>query len=253
MKRRAFIGFFGAAAASSAISARAQQAAKIPRVGVLWHAGSTQEEGSNFTALVAGFPEIGYVVDRSIILEHRFPGEIPEKFQRMAAELVASGVDVLVAIGANAAPYAKEATIRIPVVFALVPDPLGANLVKSLARPEANVTGFSNSASDLIGKRMELCKELIPELSRVALLVNTNSQLATGYIDAVAAAASYLGLSASPFLWRSPEQLETVFAEMKDARIQLVMTNPDGWAFTYRTTIAKFALAHRLPWSTYSK
>ena len=253
MRRRAFIGFVGGAAANWAIAARAQQAAKVPRVGVLWHASSAEEEGSNFTALVAGFSEIGYVVGRSIILEHRFPAELPAQFRSMAAELVASGVDVLVAIGANAAPYAKEAATRIPVVFAIVPDPLGSNLVKSLARPEANVTGLSNSASDLIGKRMELCKEIIPGLSRVGLLVNANSQLATAYVNAIAAAASYLGLSASSFLWRSPEELESVFAEIKGAGIQLVMTHPDGWAFTHRAAIAKFALANRLPLSTWSK
>ena len=82
----------------------------------------------------------------------------------MASELVASGVDVLVTIGANAAPYAKEATTTIPVVFAVVPDPLGNKLIKSLARPEANVTGLSNSASDLTGKRLEILREIIPGL-----------------------------------------------------------------------------------------
>ena len=97
-----------------------------------------------------GFRDIGYTEGRDIVLEHRFPGEVPEKFRSMAAELVASKVDVLVAVGANTPPYAKEATI--PVVFALVPDPLGSKLVKSLARPEANVTGLSNTAFDLIGK-----------------------------------------------------------------------------------------------------
>ena len=99
----------------------------------------------------------------------------------MAAELVASGVDVLVVIGANAPPYAKEATKTIPIVFALMPDPIGSKLVNNLARPEANVTGLSNSASDIVGKRLAFFKEVIPGLSRVALLVNSNSSLAAGY------------------------------------------------------------------------
>jgi putative ABC transport system substrate-binding protein len=103
----------------------------------LWHAGSAEEEGANFKALVKGFADVGTIEGRPIILEHRFPNERPEQFRSMAAELAASKVDVLVAIGANAAPYAKEVTSTIPVVFALVPDPLGINLVKSLARPEA--------------------------------------------------------------------------------------------------------------------
>jgi ABC-type uncharacterized transport system substrate-binding protein len=179
--RRDFIMLLGGAAVAWPLAARAQQGTRIPRVGVLWHAGSAEEEGSNFRALVKGFAALGYVEGRSIILEHRFPNERPENFRSMAAELVTSGVDVLVSVGANAAPYAKEATTTIPVVFALVPDPLGSKLIKSLARPEANVTGLSNSAADLIGKRLEIFREIIPGLSRVALLVNSNSQLARVY------------------------------------------------------------------------
>jgi len=175
MRRREFIKAALVVATFSPLGALAQPSRKIPRIGVLWHAGSAQDEGSNFPALLKGFSDLGYIDGRNIVLEHRFPNEVPAQFERMAAELAASGVDVLVAIGANAAPYAKAATKSIPVVFAIVPDPLGSNLVKSLARPEANVTGFSNSASDLVGKRLELLKELVPELSRVALLVNSNS------------------------------------------------------------------------------
>jgi putative tryptophan/tyrosine transport system substrate-binding protein len=171
----------------------------------------------------------------------------------MAADLVAGGVDVLVAVGANGAPYAKAATTKIPVVFAIVPDPLGSDLVKSLARPEANVTGFSNSASDLIGKRLELLRELVPGLSRVALLVNSNSKLAAPYSDNFQAAASNLGLSASTFRWLGPDDLEAVFAAMKTADVQAFMINPDGWAFTYRAAIAKLATANRLVLSSWSR
>ena len=191
--RRNFLATLGSAAAAWPLAARAQQAARIPRVGVLWHAGSAEEEGSNFRALVKGFADLGYVEGRSIVLEHRFPNERSDQFRSMAAELVASRVDVLVSVGANAAPYAKEATTTIPVVFALVPDPLGSKLIKSLARPEENVTGLSNSASDLIGKRLELFKEVVPGLSRVALLVNANSQLASVYTNTTNTAAAALG------------------------------------------------------------
>jgi len=243
----------GGAAAAWPFAVVAQQNTRLPKVGVLWHAGSAQEEGTNFKALVAGFSDIGYVDGRNITLEHRFPSEIPAQFRSMAAELVASGVDVLVAIGANAPPYAKEATTKIPVVFALVPDPLGSNLVKSLARPEANVTGFSNSASDLIGKRLELYKEIIPGLSRVGLLVNANSKLAATYAEAVRSAASNLGLSGYIFEWRSPEDLEAVFEAMKAAGVQAIITNPDGWAYTYRATIAKLAIVNGLALSTWSR
>jgi len=224
MRRREFITLLGGAAAAWPLVARAQQTAKIPRVGVLWHAGSAEQEGSNFRALVKGFAAIGYVEGRSIVLEHRFPNEQSEKFRNMAAELVASGVDVLVSVGANAAPYAKEATTTIPVVFVLVPDPLGSKLIKSLARPEANVTGLSNSAGEIIGKRLELFKEVIPGLSRIALLVNSNSQLVSSYEKTTIAAASTLGLSGQAFEWSAPEELDSVFAAMKVAGIQAVIT-----------------------------
>ena len=253
MRRRVFIQAGLVAAAISPLGALAQPSPKIPRIGVLWHAGSAQDEGSNFPALMQGFSDLGYTDGRNIVLEHRFPNEVPAQFERMAAELVASGVDVLVTIGANAAPYAKAATSKIPVVFAIVPDPLGSGLVKSLARPEANVTGFSNSASDLVGKRLELLRELVPGLSRVALLVNSNSKLATPYSDDFQKAASNLGLSGSAVTWRAPEDLQEVFAAMKRADVQALMINPDGWAFTYRTAIAKLAMANGLVLSSWSR
>ena len=136
---------------------------KIPHIGVLWHAANAEQEGTNYKAIVKGFADIGYIDGKTVVLEHRFPNEQPAQFRSMAAELVASGVDVLVVIGANAPPYAKEATKTIPIVFALMPDPIGSKLVNNLARPEANVTGLSNSASDIVGKRLALFKEVIPD------------------------------------------------------------------------------------------
>jgi putative ABC transport system substrate-binding protein len=251
--RREFITLLGTTAVSWPSTTNAQQAARIPRIGVLWHAGSAEQEGSNFKALVKGFAALGYVEGRSIILEHRFPDERPENFRRMAADLVATGVDVLVSIGANAAPYAKQATNTVPVVFALVPDPLGSRLVESLARPEANVTGLSNSAVDLIGKRLELFKEVIPGLSRIALLVNSNSQLASVYIDTFIPAAASLGLDGRAFMWGSPQELTSVFAAMKAARIQAVIINPDGWAFTHRWAISKLSIENEIPLSSWSR
>jgi putative ABC transport system substrate-binding protein len=253
MRRRDFIALAGGAAANWTFAARAQPSPKLPRVGVLWHAGSAEQEGTNYKALMKGFTDIGYIDGKTIVLDHRFPNEEPEKFRSMAADLVASNVDVLVAIGANAPPYAKDATKTIPIVFALVPDPFGAKLVTNLARPEANVTGLSNSASDIFGKRLELFKEIIPGMSSVALLVNSNSPLAAGYMNSIQTVAAALGLSGKAFTWRAPEELPAVFADMKAAGTQAVMFNPDGWAFTYRDTLSKLAIANRLPLSAYSR
>jgi putative tryptophan/tyrosine transport system substrate-binding protein len=252
MRRRAFITLLGAAAVAWPLAARAQPARKIPRIGVLWHAGSAEEEGSNFKALVKGFTDLGYVEGRTAILEHRFPNEVPERFRSMAAELVASGVDVLIAVGANAAPYAKNATTTIPVVFVLVSDPIGSGLVKSLARPEGNVTGISNYAADLIGKRLELFKEIVPGLSRVALLVNSNAQISSVYIDVFKAATANLGLFGGTYPWRLPDELVPAFDAMKQG-VQALITCPDGAAFTYRNLISRLAIERRLPLSTWSR
>jgi putative tryptophan/tyrosine transport system substrate-binding protein len=253
MKRREFIRLAGGIAAAKAFAANAQQPAKLPRIGVLWHAGSAEQEGTNYKELVKGLADMGYIDGKTVVLVHRFPNEQPAQFRSMAAELVAIGVDVLVAVGANAPPYAKEATTTIPIIFAIVPDPIGTKLVNNLARPEANVTGLSNSAGDLVGKRLALFKEVIPGLSRVALLVNSNSALAAGYEQMFQAAATNLELSGKIFPWRAPDELPSIFAAMKDAGIEAVMFNPDGWAFTFRDLIAKLALAKGLPLSAYSR
>ena len=131
--RREFITLIVAAAWP--LAARAQQTRTVPIVGVLWHAGSAEEEGPYFRALLQGFRDLGYIDGRNIKLEHRFPNETPERFRSMAAELVFLNVDVLVSVGNVASPYAKDATTTIPVVFTLVADPVGMKLVESFARP----------------------------------------------------------------------------------------------------------------------
>src|SRR5262249_2616929 len=223
MRPRGFIPLAGGAAANRTFVAPPPPSPQLPPVGVLWHAGSAEQEGTNYKALIKGFADIGYIDGKTIVLDQRFPNEEPAKFRSMAADLVASNVDVLVAIGANAPPYAKDATKTIPVVFALVPDPIGAKLVNNLARAEANVNGLSNWASDLFGQRLELFKEIIPGLSRVALLVNSNSPLAAGYTNSIQAVAAALELSGKAFTWRAPEELPSVFANMKAAGVQAVM------------------------------
>lgn len=253
MGRREFIALLGGAAVAWPLTARAQQTAKVPTIGVLWHAGSAEEEEPYFRALIEGFGALGYIDGRNIQFYHRFPNEVPERFKNMAAELVSLQVDVLASVGYVASVHAKNATATIPVVFMLVPDPVGSKLVDSLARPEANVTGLSNTASELIGKRLELLKEIVPGLSRVALLVNANSPLASTYINATQAAAVDLGLSGQSFTWRAPDELEAVFRAMKAVGVQAVITNPDGWAATYHEVIAKLAIANALALSVWAR
>jgi putative ABC transport system substrate-binding protein len=220
MKRRQFIRLIGGAAAAWPIAARAQQSSnKIPVVGVLWHAGSAEEEGPNFNALVEGFNALGYVDQNNIRLEHRFPNEVPDRFRSMAAELVASKVDVLVGVGTATAPYAKNATTTIPVVLTVAPDPVAAKLVDSFARPGGNVTALTYFAGELagFGKRLELLKEILPQLNRVAVLWNAANPYPAIVFKETQAVGRGLGIEVQSLEVRSPDDFDGAF---EDARRQ---------------------------------
>jgi putative ABC transport system substrate-binding protein len=254
MKRREFIAVMGGAAAAWPLAARAQQSSnKIPIVGVLWHAGSAEEEGPNFNALVEGFNALGYVDQNNIRLEHRFPNEVPDRFRSMAAELVASKVDVLVGVGTATAPYAKNATTTIPVVLTVAPDPVAAKLVDSFARPGGNVTALTYFAGELAGKRLQLLKDSIPGLSRVGLLVNPNALITRPYIKDSQVAAAKLGLTLHVFEARSVDELEPAFDKMAAAGMQAVAIMTDSLFFQGRAIIPKLALERRLPTCAFSR
>ena len=251
IRRREFIITLGGAAAWQ-FAARAQQGGRIPRIGFLWHAGSREEESPNIEAVIEGFAKLGYVEGRNIILEHRFPNEEPERFRTMAAELVALNVDVLM-VTATGAPYLRDATTKIPIVFVAVPDPVSMRLVQSLARPGGNMTGLSNFGEELAAKRLQLLKELVPGLSRVALLVNRDLLSKGFYIEGSRMAADKLGLAVQVFELTSVEDLEPTFDAMVQAGMQAVTLAQGGFAFSRRATVAKLALARRLALCAYNK
>ena len=252
MERRDFIRLACGTMVAVPTLARAQ-ARKTPRVGVLWHAGSAEEEGPYYRGLLQGFRDLGYVDGNSIILEHRFPNEMPDRFRSMAAELVALNVDVLVTVGTQTAPYAKNATTTIPVVFIFVPDAVGSQFVESLGRPGRNMTGLSNFGADIALKRLQLLKDIVPGLSRVALLVNPNTDVATLYRRVTDAAAADLGLVNHVFEARSLDELGPAFDAMVRARMQVVTINGEGLAYQHRAAIAQMALARRLPLGVWSR
>jgi putative ABC transport system substrate-binding protein len=198
MKRREFIAGLAGATAWPLV-ARAQESRRLPRVGVLWHAGSAEEEAIYLGALLEGLKGLGYIDSKTIVLEHRFPNEIPDRFISFAAELAALKPDVLVAVTRPAATAAQRATTTIPTVFIVVPDPVGTKLVASLARPGGNITGLTHVAVELSAKRLALFKEALPTASRAALLVNANDPLGMRrYIDESQAAATALGVTVYP-------------------------------------------------------
>jgi ABC-type uncharacterized transport system substrate-binding protein len=253
MERRTFFGMIAGSLLGAPLAVEAQETGRIPRVGVLWHAGSADEEGSYYTGLLEGFRDLGYVDGRNIILEHRFPNEMPERFRSMSAELVALKVDVLVTVGTQTAPYARDATTSIPVVFIFVPDPVGSNFVDSLRRPGRNMTGLSQFGLDIVLKRLQFLKDIIPGLSRVALLVNPNTEVASLYKRATEAAAAGLGLNNHTFEARSLDELGRAFDAMVKAGMQAVTINGEGLAYQQRAYVARMTLARRLPLAVWSR
>ena len=253
MERRTFFGMIAGSLLGAPLAVEAQPTGRIPRVGVLWHAGSADEEGSYYTGLLEGFRDLGYVDGRNIILEHRFPNEMPKRFRSMSAELVALKVDVLVTVGTQTAPYARDATTSIPVVFIFVPDPVGSKFVDSLRRPGRNMTGLSQFGLDIVLKRLQFLKDIIPGLSRVALLVNPNTEVASLYKRVTEAAAAELGLNNHTFEARSLDELGRAFDAMVKAGMQAVTINGEGLAYQQRAYVARTTLARRLPLAVWSR
>jgi len=251
MRRREFVSFLGGAAAWP-LAARAQTAGKIPKVGYLWHAGSAKEEHPYYEAVIEGFAKLGYVNGRNIVLEHRFPDEKPERFTSMAAELIAMNPDVLMG-GSVASFYLYSATKTVPIVFMFVPDPIGLKLVNSLAHPGGNATGLSNFGLDIAGKRVQLLKEVVPGLSRLAMLINSSQQSASMYVEVTRAAASRLGVTVEAFDARSREEVNGAFDAMVKAGMQGIIPAQGGTAFQWRFIIPKLAIEHRLPLCAFSR
>jgi putative tryptophan/tyrosine transport system substrate-binding protein len=227
------------------LAAPAQERSHIPKVGVLWHAGSAEAEAPYFGSLIEGFRDLGYGEGR-IVLEHRFPDEKPALFKSMAADLASTKPDVLVAVG-GAAPYAEQATATIPIVFMYVPDPLGSHLVESIRRPGGNATGLSNFSIELCGKRLAYLKEIVPDLSRVALLVNPSAKVSDLYIEQSNAAAPKLGLMTQAFPVRSVGELGGTFDAMVKSGMQAVVVNAESLFYEGKDTIAELQVARHLP------
>lgn len=247
MKRRDLTLLFGGMAVAWPFTSRAQLRKTIPRIGVLWHAGSADEEAIYMRALNQGFSDLGYVDGKSIALEHRFPDERPERFVSMARELAAIPVDILIAVTQPAALAAATATTKIPIVFNHVPDPVRAKLVSNLARPGRNITGLTNIAAAVAAKRVELLKEAFPRMMRISLLVNPSDPAMTTFVDEVGSAAVAFGLQTQTVEVRSVDDFERAFKGMAESGTEGLITAPNGLFYQGRALIGKLAMAHRIP------
>jgi putative tryptophan/tyrosine transport system substrate-binding protein len=248
MRRRDFITLFGGTAAMWPLAAHGQQSRKMHRIGVLWHGANAEEETIYLAALRQGLDDFGYVEGQNVVLEMRFPAEQYERFFVLAAELAQQNVDVLVSAAGIAAVACHRATTTIPIVSVNVPDPVGRKLVASLNRPGGNLTGLSNMAVELTSKRIELAKEMIKDLSRVALLVNTADEIGSrAYIAQGEAAGAQLGVAVVPVGVRDANTLEGAISKISTDDFQTMVVTHDGLFYVQRKRLADLALERRLP------
>ena len=246
MRRRDFVTVLGSAAALP-IAGHAQPA-RVPVVGVVWHAANEQEEAPFLEPFRATLRELGYVEGKNIALELRYPAERPELFASMARELVERRVDVLVAVSPLAAAAAKRATSTIPIVFVVHPNPVEAGIVASLAHPGGNITGFSNLIVELSAKQIELLREMIPGLKRIAVLVMpTFGPAGPRFSDEAMMAATRLGVEAIRHDVATVDDFEQAFAELHRLGVDAVLLAPTSVYVTERERIARLAIANRLP------
>jgi putative ABC transport system substrate-binding protein len=242
MQRRKFISLLGGAAAWP-LGARAQQPVKLPTIGFLGT--TTASAWQPWTAaFVQRLRELGWVEGGNVAIEYRWAEAHSERFPEIAAEFVRFKVDVIVT-GGNAAVAVKQATSVVPIVFVLG-DPVGTGLVASLARPGGNVTGLTNQQPDLAGKRLEILREVVPSLHRLAILANVDYPFAMLEMAEVQAAGGTLRLDVANFEIRRAEDIAPAFEALKGRADALYVVN-DALTVTNRIRINTLALAARLP------
>jgi ABC-type uncharacterized transport system substrate-binding protein len=224
------------------------QAGKIWRLGLLREGPSERlTPGEISTHFVEALRDLGYVEGRNLVIESRYAGGRPDQIPEFASELVRLKVDVIVTVGTRETIGAKAATATIPIVMLAVGDPIGAGLVTSLTRPDSNVTGTSLMVPDLGGKRLELLREIVPKLQRVAILGNPRNASAAAELRAVETAAQSLGLAVYLLEVDSASRVDVALADMARDRPDGMLVLQDALTFAHRREITAAALRLRLP------
>jgi putative ABC transport system substrate-binding protein len=226
------------------LAAHAQQPEKLPRIGLL-RPGSPPDPYVD--AFRQGLRDLGYVEQQTITIAYRWAEGKSARLPLLAAELVYLKVDIIVTQGEVATRAVKEATSTIPIVMATSGDPVGAGLVASLARPGGNVTGLSSVAPDLIGKQLQLLKEAVPQLSRVAILYNPTHVFAVLSVKEAQVAAPALGLTVHPLEVRAPDELGPAFDAMTRERAEALLAFGDPFTITHARGILDLAAKRRRP------
>ena len=227
-------------------SVEAQQPTKVPRIGYLTP--SISANRSLFQAFREGLRDLGYVEGKNIVIEWRANEGKLDRNPALAAELVRLKVDVIVAVGSGEIRAAKEATAAIPIVMVRGGDPVGSGFVASLARPGGNITGLAILRPELSGKRLELLKEIVPKLSRVAVFASSGSADYALVLKEIESAAGPLGVKLQSLEVLSPKDVETAFQDAAKGRAGAVLFRvPGPFLSPHRTEVAALAVKSRLP------
>jgi putative ABC transport system substrate-binding protein len=243
LKRREFITLFGGASAWPLV-ARAQSSRKLRTIGFLV-SGAPASHRAWFGALAERLRELGWIENRNIKIEYRWAEGRPELYTEIANEFVRMNVDVIVALGAGPVLAAKRATTTIPIVFPASGDPVGTGLVQSLKQPGGNVTGLSLQQAELGTKRIELLREVVPDLRRLAILTNLSNPVNQVELGEIQGTAQILKIDIAPVDIRRAEELAPGFASLKQADALYIIADP--LLNTNRVSINTLALTARLP------
>ena len=245
--RRAFIGTLAGGLLIAPVAVEAQQAAKTPRIGVLG-VGSASDTALRFEAFRQGLGEHGWVEGQNVVLEYRWAEGRYDRLPDLAAELVRLKVDVIFAPGTAGIVAAQNATRTIPIVFATAADPLGIGTIASLARPGGNVTGLSFSVGfEIVGKELALLKEVVPKVSRVAVLGNPGNPAYGPMLREAQIAGRSLGVQLQVLEARGPNEFDRAFAAMVKQRAEALLVFADAAYIFHRTPLAQLAAKSRLP------
>jgi len=245
MKRKITVLAFSTMFFAFCFPVQAQQPKKIPRIGFV-SGGSASDPGPGVNAFRQGLRDLGYVEGKNLVIEYRFAEDKPDRLPTLVAELVGLKVDLIFAPSTNAALAAKSASQTIPIVFASAADPLANELVASLARPGGNLTGPSQMSAELSGKRLELIKEVVPRLSRVAVLRDHSPQSEVA-LKETQLAAQALGVQLKMFEVRSPNDFEGVFLSMSKERPGALVVISSPMLLNNRGQIIALVTKQRLP------
>jgi putative tryptophan/tyrosine transport system substrate-binding protein len=226
--------------------AQAQQTPKVPRIGVLLGL-SFSANTARIEAFRQGLRELGYVEGKNIVIDYRAAEGKRERLPELITELVRLKVDVIVTAGPSPTRAAKEARVTIPIVMTNDGDPVGSGVVASLARPGGNITGLSTLAPELSGKRLELLKEIIPKLSRVAVFGESTQPGNAQSLRETELAAKALAVQLQYLEIRDPKDIETAFQEARKGRANAILPMESRVTVSHRTQIADLAVKSRLP------